>query len=195
MMILMSLDCGKNQATRKKRRLCILNSQGGIVPKYGIFCRFVAWTPKTGSILPKLGWTLLGTHRWLYEGTKSFTPSPQNIVFLAKKRPNLAQNWHFWPNNGIFGPFGRMPDQNTMRTSCLGGSSVIWVPKLLLTPVKIRIFGSKTAKFGPKLKFLAKYRHFWPIWFGGRQKLMQTRCLGGFFCYMGTKTVTYSSKN
>ena len=67
-----------------------------------------------------------------------------------------------------------------MWTICLGGSSVIWVPKLLLTPVKIRIFGSKTAKFGPKLKFLAKYRHFWPIWFGGRQKSMQTRCLGGF---------------
>jgi len=161
MMILMSLDCGKNQATRKKRRLCILNSQGGIVPKYGIFCRFVAWTPKTGSILPKLGWTLLGTHRWLYEGTKSFTPSPQNIVFLAKKRPNLAQNWHFWPNIGIFGPFGRMPDQNTMGTSCLGVSSVIWVPKLLLTPVEIKIFGQKrpiwpkTDIFGQILAFLA----------------------------------------
>ena len=25
-------------------------------------------------------------------------------------------------------------------------------------------FGPKTAKFGPKLTFLAKYWHFWPIW-------------------------------
>ena len=28
------------------------------------------------------------------------------------------------------------------------------VPKLLLTPIKIRIFGPKTAKFGPKSAFL-----------------------------------------
>ena len=32
--------------------------------------------------------------------------------------------------------------------------SVIWVPKLLLSPVKVRIFGPKTAKFGPKYAFL-----------------------------------------
>ena len=30
----------------------------------------------------------------------------------------------------------------------------MWVPKLLLTPIKIRIFGPKTAKFGPKSAFL-----------------------------------------
>ena len=30
----------------------------------------------------------------------------------------------------------------------------MWVPKLLLTPDKIRIFGPKTAKFGPKYAFL-----------------------------------------
>ena len=30
----------------------------------------------------------------------------------------------------------------------------MWVPKLLPTPVRIRIFGLKTAKFGPKLAFL-----------------------------------------
>ena len=130
----------------------ILNSQKGIVPKYGIFCRFVAWTPKTGSILPKLGWTLLGTPR--------FYSIPPKYCFFGQKRPNLAQNWHFWPNIGIFGPFGRMPDQNTMGTSCLGVSSVIWVPKLLLTPVEIKIFGQKrpiwpkTDIFGQILAFL-----------------------------------------
>ena len=46
-----------------------------------------------------------------YEGIKSFTSCPQKIGFLAQKRPNLAQNWHFWPNVGIFGPFDLMPDQ------------------------------------------------------------------------------------
>ena len=40
-----------------------------------------------------------------YEGTKIFTPCPQKIGFWAQKRPNLAQNWHFWPNIGTFGPF------------------------------------------------------------------------------------------
>ena len=56
-----------------------------------------------------------------YEGTKSFTPCPQKIGFLAEKRPKLAQNWHFGPNIGIFGPFDLRPDQKTMRTNCLGG--------------------------------------------------------------------------
>ena len=32
-----------------------------------------------------------------------------------------------------------MPDQKTMRTRCLGGFSVMWVPKLLISLVKIRI--------------------------------------------------------
>ena len=32
-----------------------------------------------------------------------------------------------------------MPDQKTMRTRCLGGFSVVWVAKLLISPVKIRI--------------------------------------------------------
>ena len=37
---------------------------------------------------------------------------------------------------------------------CLGVFFVMWVPKLLLCPVKIRIFCPKTTKFGPKLAFL-----------------------------------------
>ena len=44
---------------------------------------------------------------------------------MGQKRPNLAKNWHFWPNMGIFGPFNPMPDLKTNRTSCLGGFSVM----------------------------------------------------------------------
>ena len=44
-----------------------------------------------------------------------------------------------------------------MQTRCLGSFSVMCVPKLLLTPVEIW-------NFGPKLTFVAKYRHFRPIW-------------------------------
>ena len=47
-----------------------------------------------------------------------------------------------------------MLDQKTMQTRCLGGFSAMWVPKLLLTPKKIRIFGPKTANFGPKYAFV-----------------------------------------
>ena len=36
-----------------------------------------------------------------------------------------------------------MPDQKTMQIRCLGGFSVMWVPKLLLPPKRIRIFGPK----------------------------------------------------
>ena len=38
------------------------------------------------------------------------------------------------------------------------------VPKFLLHAPKNWILGPKTAKFGPKLAFWAKYRHFCPIW-------------------------------
>ena len=41
-----------------------------------------------------------------------------------------------------------------MWTRCLGGFSVMWVTKLLIFPVEIRIFCPKTTKFGPKLAFL-----------------------------------------
>ena len=37
---------------------------------------------------------------------------------------------------------------------CLGEFSVMWVTKLLIFPVEIRIFCPKTTKFCPKLAFL-----------------------------------------
>merc|ERR1719474_1178402 len=47
-----------------------------------------------------------------------------------------------------------MPDRKTMQTRCLGGFSVMWVTKLLISEVKKRIFCPKMTKFGPKLAFL-----------------------------------------
>ena len=41
-----------------------------------------------------------------------------------------------------------------MWTGCLGGFSVMWATKLLISPVKKRIFCPKTTKFGPELAFL-----------------------------------------
>ena len=57
----------------------------------------------------------------------------------------------------IFGTFCPMPNQKTMWTRCPGGFSVMWVTKVLISPVKKRIFCPKTTKFGPKLAFLVNF--------------------------------------
>ena len=65
---------------------------------------------------------------------------------MAKFGPKLAfsaKYWHFWPNIGNFGPFGPMPGQKPMQTRCLGGFSVMLVPKLLLTPKKSGFLAQK----------------------------------------------------
>ena len=100
-------------------------------------------------------------------------------LFIIQKRPNLAQNWHFRPNIGIFGPFDLIPDKKTMRTSCLGGFSIMWVPKLLLTPTKIRIFGPKTSKFGPKYAFLVILGQILPFFAHFIQCLTKNQCEQG----------------
>ena len=43
-----------------------------------------------------------------------------------------------------------MPDQKNKYERCLGGFSVMWITKLLLPPLEIRIFCANKAKFGPK---------------------------------------------
>ena len=67
-------------------------------------------------------------------GYQNFYSLPPKIGFWAQKRPNLAQNWHFGPNIGIFGPFDLMPDQKTMRTSCLDGFLLCWYQNFYLLP-------------------------------------------------------------
>ena len=74
---------------------------------------------------------------------------------------SVTRKQNFGPNIGIFGPFDPMPDQKRMRIRWF---SVMWVPKLLLPPVKISIFCPQTAKFCPKYAFLGTYRPCWFIW-------------------------------
>ena len=93
--------------------------------------------------------------------------------------PKNVQNWskicifgHFGPNIAFFCPFRPMTDQKPMQTRCLGGFSVMWVTKLLISPVKIRIFCPKMTKFGPKLAFLVILgqvfpAHLVPWWWVG----------------------------
>ena len=78
------------------------------------------------------------TERWKYEKTK---------ICKDRKVWNTQLHLHF-------GPFGPMTEQETMQTRCLCGFSFMWVPKLFLLSLRIRIFWPKRAKFGPKLAFL-----------------------------------------
>ena len=97
--------------------------------------------------------------RWFfrYMGDKTFASSCK-IRSFGPKRPNLVRIFgHFGLNIGIFGPFRPMPDQKTMRTRCPGVFSVMWLPKLLLSPIRIRIFAQKQPN-------LARKWHFWSFW-------------------------------
>ena len=69
---------------------------------------------------------------------------------MAQKRPNLVQNLHFWSFWAKYCHFSHLLSNarpKTIRTRCLGGFSVIWVTKLLISPVKKRIFCPKRPNF------------------------------------------------
>ena len=70
--------------------------------------------------------------------------------------PKICIFGHFGPNIVIFCTFCPMPDQKTMQTRCLGGFSVMWVTKLLISPVKKGFFAQKPPN-------LARIWHFWPL--------------------------------
>ena len=77
----------------------------------------------------------------------------------------------------------------------------MWVTKLLISPVKKRIFCPKTTKFGPKLAFLvnlgqAMQAYSVPCWWVGWW-LWRAGCISQdtYLLYVGTKTFTYSHKN
>ena len=68
-------------------------------------------------------------------------------------------------------------------------------PKLLLTPIKIWIFGQKTAKFCPKYAFwpnIGICGQFGPM---ANQKNDANKVPRWFFCYVDTKTFASSQKN
>ena len=82
------------------------------------------------------------------------------FLWNLQKWPNLAENmhfWSFWAKYGHFWPIWSHAWPKIMQTRCVGGFSVTWVPKLLLPPVRIRIFG-------PKYAFLSTYRPCRLIW-------------------------------
>merc|ERR1712018_87239 len=121
---------------------------------------------------------------------KFLLPAPPKIGFGAQKRPNLAQNWHFGPNIGIFGPLDLMRDQKTMQTSCQSGFLLCWYQNFYLLPYKLGFLAQKWPNLVKNLhfwSFWAKYCHFLHILSNDRPKTMCTRCLGGFSVMWVTK--------
>ena len=97
--------------------------------------------------------------RWwffYYVGTKNLLTQVKIRIF-GPKTAEICPKYAFLDILGQILAFlfiSSHGDQKTMRTRWLGGFSVMWVPKLLLSLVKIRIFCPKKAKFGPKYAFL-----------------------------------------
>ena len=124
-------------------------------------------------VLPRKSWIL---------GPKTAKFGPK-LAFWAKYR-------HFWPTWS-----NAWPKNNADRLP--KWFSVMLVPKLLLNPIKIRLFGPKTAKFGPKSAFLVIlgqilpfFAHFvqWPT------KNNMNKVPRWVFRYVGNKTFDFSSK-
>ena len=63
-----------------------------------------------------------------------------------------------------------------MPTRCLGGFSVMWVPKLLLSPVRIRIFLPKLNQIWPEIGI---FGHFGPGLAGSFGALLVGELVGG----------------
>ena len=88
-----------------------------------------------------------------------------SVTWVPKLLLPLVRIRIFRPKTAKFGPkylflvilghilaflahFGPWSTKITMRIRCLGGFSVMCVPELLLSPVKIRIFCPKTTEIG-----------------------------------------------
>ena len=94
---------------------------------------------------------VIGLPIWGYQ--KFYSLPPKNWIFgpkTAKFGPKLT----FLAKYRHFGPFDLMPDKKNHADKLSRWFSVMLVPKLLLTPIKIRLFGPKMAKYGPKSAFL-----------------------------------------
>ena len=94
-----------------------------------------------------------GNHGVEFENLDGFLISPQKMDFWPK-------NGQIWPKTDIFGQILAFLGHLVPCPTINNANKMPWwfpvtmIPKLLLPPVRIRIFCLKTAKLGPKLAFL-----------------------------------------
>ena len=101
---------------------------------------------------------------------KVVAPGIVVICPIDKNRDHYTKNWLLAPNiqilgskKHIFAPSGQLEPHRSMfstRKRCLIGIPIRGYQNFYSLPPKNWILGPKTAKFGPKLAFWAKYRHF-----------------------------------
>ena len=137
---------------------------------------------------------LIGIPIWGYQNFYSLPP--KNWILgpkTAKFGPKLA----FWAKYRNFWPTwsNAWPKNNADKLP--KWFSVMLVPKLLLIPIKIRLFGPKMAKLGPKSAFLVIlgqilpfFAHFVQCW----PKNNVNKVPRWVFRYVGNKAYDFSSK-
>ena len=87
----------------------------------------------------------------------SLKPFSRKIQDFGPKNGQICLNYGFLVILGLISTFLDHLVPCLTKTRCQCGFSVMWVPKLLLPPVKIRIFAQKRP-------YLAQNWHFWSIW-------------------------------
>ena len=130
-------------------------------------------------------------------GYQNFYSLPPKNWILGPKTAKFGPKLAFWAKYRHFCPIWSKAWPKNDANKLSRWFSVMLVPKLLLTPIKIRIFGPKTAKFGPKSAFLVIlgqilpfFAHFvqWPT------KNNVNKVPRWVFRYVGNKTFDFSSK-
>ena len=108
----------------------------------------------------------LGWFRW-----ESCSPGHSGYLLHRQKSRSQYKKLTFGPKYPNFWvkkvPSGQLEHHRSMfltRKRCLIGLPTWGYQNFYSLPPKKWIFDPKTAKFGPKLAFSAKYGHFWPIW-------------------------------
>ena len=128
---------------------------------------------------------------------KFLLPAPKNWILgpkTAKFGPKLA----FWAKYRHFCPIWSKAWPKNDANKLSRWFSVMLVPKLLLTPVKIRILAQKRPNLPQNMHFWllwAKEWPFWSIWCYARSKKQCEWGASVVFWYMGTRTFAPSQNN
>ena len=88
------------------------------------------------------------------------SPSPKNRIGgpkTAKFFIEICCFSHFWPNIGLSGPVGAMPDQKTIQTSCLGGYLIYGCQNICSLSKELGCL-AQNGHFGLKIYI---FGHFW----------------------------------
>ena len=174
--IQLSLDSNHALATTRQscanKKVPIIN-----VRLLADFFFFTGFWPKIAQNDPYL---LNGIFLWVGPNGKVIAPGVLVICPVDKNRDSQTKKMTFGPNTHFFGMDCTFLSQaanwslNNQHFQHERGVPDMRVPRVLLPPPQKWIFGPKTAKFGPKLVYLAKY-FFWPKWSHARKKTMPTR--------------------